>query len=80
MKSDRSTIHRVKLRFAMKQLDRRLKAGSTGYTNPEIFIKESPVKGRYAGEFVWVAFDNGAHEPILWGCLLRQNYFGDWDE
>jgi hypothetical protein len=78
MRADRKQIHRVKLRFSMRQLDARLKKDSTGYTNPKLWIKESPLPDKSPGQFVWVAFDNGAHATILWGCLQRQNEFGEW--
>jgi len=78
MKADREKPHRVRLRYSMKQLDYRLKANSTGYTNPYLWINESPLKNKAPAQFVWVAFDCGAHEKLLWGCLQRQDSFGEW--
>jgi hypothetical protein len=80
MKADRKQIHRVRLRFSMRQLDGRLKKYSTGYTNPDLWVKDSPSPSRKPSHFVWVAFDNGAHETILWGCLQRQTNVGTWSD
>ena len=52
----------------------------TGYTNPKLKVTESPIEGKQPGQFVWVAFDNGAHEMLLWGNLERQDNFGEWKE
>ena len=71
MKVNREYIERDRLRFSMKQLDYRLKKNSTGYTNPKLWVQESPIEGKTPAQFIWVAFDNGAHERILWGCLQR---------
>tara|TARA_R100000008_G_scaffold22781_1_gene12105 strand:- start:533 stop:781 length:249 start_codon:yes stop_codon:yes gene_type:complete len=79
MKVNRQDMERVRLRFSMKQLDHRLKVGSTGYTNPKLWVKESPIEGKVPAQFVWVAFDNGAHERILWGVLQRlDGKTGEW--
>ena len=80
MKADREGVTRVRLRNSMYQMDRRLRAKSTGYTNPKLKVVNSPIKGKQPGQFVWVAFDNGAHEMLLWGNLERQDSFGKWQE
>lgn len=80
MKVNRKDIERVRLRHSMYQIDMRLRIQSTGYTNPRIWIKDSPIKGKDPKQFVWVAFDNGAHEPILWGNLERLDKNGKWLE
>ena len=71
MKVNREYIERVRLRFSMKQLESKLKKHSTGYTNPKLWVKESPVEDKTPNQFVWVAFDNGADERLLWGVLQR---------
>jgi hypothetical protein len=80
MKADRTQINRVRLRFSMRQLDGRLRINSTGYTNPTLWVADSPTPHKKPNQFVWVAFDNGAHEKILWGCLQRQNNAGKWSD
>lgn len=80
MKADREDITRVRLRHSMYQIDKRLRQNSTGYTNPKLKVTESPIEGKQPGQFVWVAFDNGAHEILLWGNLERQDNFGKWQE
>lgn len=73
-------IERVRLRNSMYQIDMRLRAKSTGYTNPKLWIDKSPIEGKSPKQFVWVAFDNGAHEPMLWGNLERLDKSGKWLE
>jgi len=80
MKVNRKDIERVRLRNSMYQIDMRLRIKSTGYTNPKIWISNSPIKGKDPKQFVWVAFDNGAHEPMLWSNLERLDKSGKWLE
>tara|TARA_R110000751_G_scaffold79711_1_gene160644 strand:+ start:304 stop:549 length:246 start_codon:yes stop_codon:yes gene_type:complete len=80
MKADREDIARVRIRHSMYQIDMRLRKESTGYTNPYLKVIKSPIVGKQPGQFVWVAFDNGAHEILLWGNLERQDNNGKWQE
>ena len=80
MKANREDIERVRLHNSMYQIDMRLRAKSTGYTNPKLWIDKSPIEGKSPKQFVWVAFDNGAHEPMLWGNLERLDKSGKWLE
>ena len=80
MKANRQDITRVRLRHAMYQIDMRLRQNSTGYTNPKLNVGKSPIEGKKPGQFVWVAFDNGAHEIMLWGNLERLDTNGKWQE
>jgi hypothetical protein len=78
MKVNREYIERVRIKRSLYQLDKRLREHSTGYTNPKLWVETAPIAGKEPAQFVWVAFNNGAHERILWGNLERLDESGKW--
>jgi hypothetical protein len=78
MRRDWKNINRVKLNIDLTRIHAKCVKGSTGYTDPNIRVTESPIKDRPPDNFIWVVFDNGAMLKVLWGCLEQQMLDGSW--